>query len=53
MDLINLAQDREIWQAIVNAVLNIRFPLNVGNFLTSRGAVSFSGTTLLHEVSLV
>jgi hypothetical protein len=26
MDWIDLAQDRERWQAYVNAVMNIRFP---------------------------
>jgi hypothetical protein len=34
----------------VNAVMNIRVPLNAGNFLTSRELVSFSGRTLLHGV---
>ena len=34
----------------VNAVMNIRVPLNAGNFLTSREPVSFSGRNLLHGV---
>ena len=35
MDLIDLTQDRDRWQALANAVMNLRVPYNVGNFLTS------------------
>jgi hypothetical protein len=35
MHWIHLAQDRNIWRALVNAVMNIRFPQNAGNFLAS------------------
>ena len=32
---IDLAQDRDMWWALVNAVMKLQFPHNVRNFLTS------------------
>jgi len=51
MDWIGLAQDRSRWRTVVSAVMNLRVPANVGNFLTSCKPVSFSRRTLHHGVS--
>jgi len=51
MDWIELAQYRDRWWTLGNAVMNLRVPLNAGNFLTSCKPVSFSRRTVLHRVS--
>jgi len=51
VDWIGLAQDRDRWWTLVSAVMNLRVPQNVGNFLTSCILVSFSRRTLHHGVS--
>jgi hypothetical protein len=32
MDWTELSQDRDQWRTLVNTVMNIRVPLNVGNY---------------------
>ena len=52
MDWIGLAQDRDRWWAVVNAVMNLQLPQNAGNFLTNHELVSLSRRTVLHGVSV-
>jgi hypothetical protein len=35
MNCIDLAYDRDMWQALVNTIMNLLVPCNAGNFLTS------------------
>jgi hypothetical protein len=45
-----LAQDRERWRVLANAIMNLWVPQNAGNFLTSCKPVSFTRMNLLHGV---
>jgi len=52
MDWIDVAEDRDRWRTLVNAVMNLRVPWSAGNFLTSWEPISFSRRTLLYGVSM-
>jgi len=51
MDWTELTPDRDRWRTLVSGGMNLRVPLNAGNFLTSCKPVRFSRRTLHRGVS--
>jgi hypothetical protein len=49
MDCIDLAHDTDQWRALVNTVMNLQVPQNIGKFLRSCTVSSFSRRVQLHE----
>jgi hypothetical protein len=53
VEWIDLAQDKDKRRALVNTVMNLRVPLNVGKLLGSCTIGGFSRRAQIHEVSSV
>jgi hypothetical protein len=49
MDWIALAQNRDQWRALVNTIMNLRFPSEVGRSLSSCTIGGFTKSAQLHE----
>jgi hypothetical protein len=49
MDWIDLAQDRDLWRALENAVMNLRISRNAGKFLSSCTTGGLSRRAQLHD----
>jgi hypothetical protein len=53
MDWIDLAQDKDQWRDLLNTVMNLRVPQNVGKFLVGCATGGFSSGTQFHGVTVI
>jgi hypothetical protein len=51
MNWIDVTEDKGQWRSLLNTVMNLRSPQNVGNFLNILMTTCFSRRTQLHGVS--
>lgn len=46
-----MAEDKNRWGAVLYLLMNVGVPLNVGNFFTSSGSITFSRRTALWSLA--